>query len=115
MKGVKGKGLNLELVDVDYDFIKEHIDELKKKNKLEKAEILNKILNKLDEIKSKGEEVTNDLLEKVVNEMIDTNKQKIKEEKNKIKKLEYENKVLSIYSQREQVFDVNDLVTIIMS
>ena len=114
MKAIKINGLKLELVDMDYNFLKEQINEFNKKGKKQNAEILNKLINALDEEKNKGKEITQDLIEKIVNKIIDENTNLQKQLKSQIKAIETENKILSQYSKRETDNDTT-AITIISS
>ena len=101
MKAIKINGLKLEWVDMDYNFLKEQFQEFNKKGKVQKAEILNKLINALDEEKNKGKEITLDLIEEIVNKIIDENINLQKQLKAQLKEIETENNFLSQYSKRE--------------
>lgn len=105
-KFIKEDG-NLKFRKVDYDFIVKKRDEFKEKNKDNKAAVLNKLLAKLDNEKKKGNEIDSDFIEKCVNAMIDANRKKVKEfrklkeKKDLIRKLNFENQTLGFFSKRQ--------------
>lgn len=99
MKVVRLNGLKPELVDFDYNVIREEKEKYEKKGKVEKAFSYSKLLNNLEE-NSTAEEIENE-----VNKIIDSNREKVKELKKEIKMLEKEILFLSQTSRREQDSD----------
>lgn len=114
MKAIKANGLKLEMVDIDYDFLKEQMEDFVKNNKMKKAEALRKLLTELEELEREGRKITLDLIEETVNKIIDANFLESKKLKDKIKELDQENQILSLYSKREMDNDTtSSLISII--
>lgn len=104
MKVIKMKGLKPEIVDLDYSIIKEEMENADKKGKNEQVVSYTKLLENLNE--SSNAEV----IENEVNKIIDLDKEKIKELKSEIKRLEKEMNLLSHYSKRETDLDVSMII-----
>ena len=107
MKAIKVNGLKLEMVDVDYNFIQEHMEEFVKKEKFDKASILKDLLNRLD---ATGKVITPEVIEEVVNKTIDENFAQCSKLKDEIKSLEKANQLLSQYSERETGDDTTSTI-----
>ena len=67
MKAIRSNGIKLEMVDIDYDFLKEQMGTFVNKNQLAKATALKKLLDVLDQEEKKGKEITVDVIEDCVN------------------------------------------------
>ena len=104
MKVVKLNGLKPEIVELDYNTIKEEMEICEKKGKNEKVAAYSKLLDKLDESSSSN------VIEKEVNSIIDSNNERIKGLKKEIKILEKETRLLSQISQREVDLDVTMII-----
>ncbi len=98
MKAVRTNGLKIEKVDVDYDYLKEQMDEFVKKEKMDKAATIKKLL---DALNSTGKDITPELIEETVNKIIDEDFERTTKLKEEIKNLEQESQLLSQYSERE--------------
>ncbi len=100
MKIVKLNGLKPEIVNLDYNTIKEEMERCEKKGKTESFDSYSKLLKKLEENSSA------EIIESEVNKIIDFDNEKLKELRNEIKKLEKEISLLSHFSERETDSDV---------
>ena len=112
MKAIKANGLKIEMVDIDYDFLTEQLDEFVKKNQMSKAAALRKLIDALDE---KGQPITLDDIEETVNRILDDDFQKMMELKDQIKKLDQERQMLSLYSKREMDNDTTSTIVSIIN
>lgn len=104
MKVIKMKGLKPEIVDLDYSIIKEEMENADKKGRNEQVVSYTKLLENLND-NSNAEAIENE-----VNKIIDLDKEKIKELKSEIKRLEKEISLLSHYSKRETDLDVTMII-----
>lgn len=100
MKVIKLNGAIPKLVDLDYNLIKEEMENYEKKGKFEKSAILSKLINNLEK------SATSEEIENEVNNIIDTDREKVKELKKEIKALEKEISLLSQISNKEVESDV---------
>lgn len=100
MKVFKLNGLKPELVDLDYNVIKEEMEKWEKNGKTEKAVAYSKLLENLEENSS------DEVIETEVNKIIDSNREKVNELKKEIKTLEKEISLLAQISRREIDSDV---------
>ena len=98
MKAIKTNGFKIDMVDIDYDFLKQQMEEFVKKNKMDKAAALKKFIDALD---ATGKEITPEVIEEVVNKIIDSDYERINQLKDEIKILDKEAQLLSQYSERE--------------
>ena len=104
MKVVKMNGLKPEIVDLDYGIIRTEMENAERKGRTEQVVSYTKLLERLDD-KSNDE-----VIESEVNKIIDFDKEKIKELKNEMKKLEKEINLLSHYSKRETDLDITMII-----
>ena len=104
MKVVKMNGLKPEIVDLDYGIIRTEMENAERKGRTEQVASYTKLLERLDD-KSNDE-----VIESEVNKIIDFDKEKIKELKNEMKKLEKEINLLSHYSKRETDLDITMII-----
>lgn len=100
MKIVKLNGLKPEIVNLDYNTIKEEMKMCEKKGRTESFDSYSKLLKKLEENSSA------EIIESEINKIIDFDNEKLKELRNEIKKLEKEISLLSHFSERETDSDV---------
>ena len=110
MKAIKANGLKIEMVDIDYDFLKEQMEEFVKKNKMSKAAALKKLLDLLDQEEKKGREITLDVIEECVNKILDDDFEQMNQLKEQIKDLDQERQMLSSYSKREMDNDTTSTI-----
>lgn len=106
MKIVKLNGLKAEIVNLDYNTIKEEMERCEKKGRTESFDSYSKLLKNLEENSSA------EIIENEVNKIIDFDNERLKKLKTEIKKLEKEIALLSHFSERENYSDV--LPTIIV-
>lgn len=106
MKIVKLNGLKAEIVNLDYNTIKEEMERCEKKGRTESFDSYSKLLKNLEENSSA------EIIENEVNKIIDFDNERLKKLKTEIKKLEKEIALLSHFSERENDSDV--LPTIIV-
>ena len=104
MKVIKMNGLKPEIVDLDYKIIKEEMENSNRKGRVEQVVSYTKLLENLDE------ESNSEMIENEVNKIIDADRDKIKELKNEIKKLEKEISLLAHCSKREIDLDVTMII-----
>ena len=108
LKVFKIRGLKIKTSDLTYELIKEEYEYNLEKGNNEKAEVFKELLDLLNKEKNKNP----DTIEKCVNKLIDDNIEKRKELKekikalkkeyaNNIKRINFENQILSSYSKRE--------------
>jgi hypothetical protein len=95
MKIVKTNGLKVEILNLDYNIIKEEMKICERKGKTENYNSYSKLLKNLEENSSA------EVIENEINKIIDFNKEKIKDLKIEIKRLEKEISLLSHFSERE--------------
>lgn len=100
MKVVKLNGLKPEIVNLDYNTIKQEMERCEKKGRTESFNTYSKLLKCLEE------NSTSEVIESEVNKIIDTDNQKLKELKSEVKRLEKEIALLSHFSERETDADV---------
>ena len=100
MKVVKLNGLKPEIVNLNYNVIKEEMERCEKKGRNESFESYCKLLKNLDESSS------SEIIESEVNKIIDSDIKKLNELKSEIKRLEKEISLLSHFSERETDSDV---------
>lgn len=100
MKVVKLNGLKPEIVNLDYNTIKEEMERCEKKGRTENFDSYSKLLKNLEENSSA------EVIENEVNKIIDFDNEKLKELKSEIKRLEKEISLLSHFSERENDSDV---------
>lgn len=100
MKVVKLNGLKPEIVNLDYNTIKEEMERCEKKGRTENFDSYSKLLKNLEENSSA------EVIENEINKIIDFDNEKLKELKSEIKRLEKEISLLSHFSERENDSDV---------
>ena len=100
MKIVKLNGLKPEIVNLDYNTVKEEMERCEKKGRTESFDSYSKLLKNLEENSSA------EIIEREVNKIIDFDNEKLKDLKNEIKRLEKEISLLSHFSERENDSDV---------
>ncbi|MBR3211295.1 MAG: hypothetical protein IKF71_05120 [Bacilli bacterium] len=115
MKAVKADGLKIEMVDIDYDFLKEQLDVFVKKEELSKADSLRKLLDSLAKEEKKGKKITQDVIEECVNKILDDDFEQMTKLKDQVKDLDQERQVLSLYSKREMDNDTTSTIVSIIN
>ncbi len=115
MKAVKTNGFKIEMVDIDYDFLKDQLDTFVKKDELSKASSLKKLLDLISKEEKKGKSITQDVIEDCVNRILDEDFERITKLKDEITELEQERQVLSLYSKREMDNDTTSTIVSIIN
>ncbi len=115
MKAIKANGLKIEMVDIDYDFLKDQLEDFVKNNRMKKAAALRKLLTALEEKEKTGVEITLDVIEETVNHILDENFERIKQIQDELRTLEGENQILSLYSKREMDNDATSSIISIIN
>ena len=115
MKAVKANGLKIEMVDIDYDFLKEQLDVFVKKDELSKAESLKKLLDTLQDEEKKGRKITQDVIEECVNRILDDDFERMTKLKEQVAALDQERQVLGLYSKREMDNDTTSTIVSIIN
>ena len=115
MKAIRANGLKVEMVDIDYDFLKEQMEAFVKKNQMSKASALKKLLDSLSQEEKKGRKIDIDLIEECVNQILDDDFNRMTKLKDDIKDLEQERQILSLYSKREMDNDTTSTIVSIIN